>query len=107
PVAVLLLRADRTRGSSNGRTAASGAAYQGSNPCPRTGTVPGGPTRPHSLAVRTSASHAEIPGSSPGGGTETKPSDPNGSGGFSFWASGSLSTRALWRCGIRTKGGPR
>ena len=41
------------RGSSNGRTADSGSAYRGSNPCPRTKSF-----RPHRLAVRTSASHA-------------------------------------------------
>ena len=41
------------RGSSNGRTADSGSAYRGSNPCPRTRSF-----RPHRLAVRTSASHA-------------------------------------------------
>ena len=63
------------RGSSNGRTADSDSAYQGSNPCPRTNTpfcalkrrtYLSETTRPCCLAVRTLASHAESPGSIPG-----------------------------------------
>ena len=65
----------RIRGSSNGRTADSGSAYRGSNPCPRTSARSRTGNRPHSLAVRTSASHAEISGSSPDGVTKQKRSE--------------------------------
>jgi hypothetical protein len=63
-------------GSSNGRTADSGSAYQGSNPCPpaqaharRKGTRSACVTRPHRLAVRTPASHVGNTGSIPVGVT--------------------------------------
>lgn len=81
------------RGSSNGRTADSDSAYQGSNPCPRTSTREYTAqhhnflrTWPCCLAVRTLASHAESPGSIPGRVTLKAPGshDP---GAFLFRAS--------------------
>ncbi len=62
-------------GSSNGRTADSGSAYQGSNPCPPAERLcysaplvsPCVASGPHRLAVRTPASHVGNTGSIPVG----------------------------------------